>query len=207
MANFIKITDAIKTVGLCSTFLGGIMSTAYGATVYLEPYCQGGSVCASVHSGGYYYKCTNTFTTTRCLASVVIVSYTSMDSSHTGSAIDPMILSGCQKVACACGNNSYWSGTECKLCSRGPSGVQLMGAPSTTQYHTNTSCKYCPLNSYMGQYSPAPGVVIDNCVNCPGGGKSDGTGGITSCCIPVDGSGSDNTGSFKIVNQQCCYSA
>lgn len=175
--------------------------------MYLEPTCRGAATCAATNSPAPYYKCTNSFMSSSCASDAVIVSYSSMESGHAGTIQDPVVLSGCQKVACGCSAPSYWNGSTCIRCSSGPSGLQLMGSPvGGAPIHTNTACRYCSPNAYLTSTAVAPGVSVDNCIACPGGGKNDGTGGITTCCIPAGNKGSDSTGSFEIVGDKCCYS-
>jgi hypothetical protein len=161
-----------------------------------------GVVYAPGINGYYYYKCSSTFAVSNCFGAPAAKIYYASKSGN-GTQISPYILTGCSFKASLCDTTSRYdsSTNSCVSCTgnQQPGEGSLAvpaGAEGEDQYHTNTSCAYCDYNYYLGQYSPAPGVTILKCTQCPDGGTSAGTGDITSCRKPAGWTGSDSTGSF-----------
>lgn len=195
-------------------FLCGMMNGVHGATVDLAGN-PSNSEQPSINgdTAQQYYKCSNTITPTSGWqwAGYMRISYTSI-ARKTGSSGAPHILSGCSFVSYLCEEDRYKSGNTCAKCATSPNTNKQLYAVSASDrssgqsFHNNTACNYCSYNEYKTVYNPVPGVSLDMCVDCPGGGESDGVGAITTCCLPSGTKSNDNTGDFEIIDGKCCYS-
>lgn len=74
-------------------------------------------------------------------------------------------------LTAVCGYNEYKSGNTCKECA-----MNALGSPNEGDFHTNTSCKYCPSNMHKGEYPPydTPNKITA-CGECPKNAKCDGS--------------------------------
>lgn len=138
--------------------------------------------------GGVYYKCTSPISYT-CESPYIKITYTGQSGNHSGTTTDPILLTGCTFVSCACGWTTRLSGKTCINCDTN-------AYASRTETHTNETCSYCEQNYYLSSNA--------RCELCPLNGTTSGitNEGITACCYG-SWQGSDDTGYFNCTSNGC----